>query len=55
MAETVALPSCALRAAARFVTQGRDCQALGVPIFSRVAASEGSMTVSVVQVFFAHR
>jgi hypothetical protein len=26
------------RAAARFVTQGRDCQALGVPIFSREAA-----------------
>jgi hypothetical protein len=36
--ETTVLPSLANRAAARFVTQGRDCQALGVPFFSRKAA-----------------
>jgi hypothetical protein len=36
--ETTVLPSFAHRAAAQFVTQGRDCQALGVPIFSREAA-----------------
>jgi hypothetical protein len=36
--ETTVLPSFAPRAAARFVTQGRDCQALGVPNFSCEAA-----------------
>jgi hypothetical protein len=36
--ETTVLPSFAHRAAAQFETQGRDCQALGVPNFSCEAA-----------------
>ena len=36
--ETTVLPSFAPCAATRYVTQGRDCQALGVPNFSCEAA-----------------